>query len=200
MQRQADTEETSSACLEAQESFERFYRRHYNMLRVRLRVLTRNNEVAEDLLADTMTLMWSRWMDLDGPGDEAAGFPRLRSYAYTTAHNKVQAYRRSTSQHTVLDPEVELEQLVSHVDASSGIALAETIAQIGRLPEQQQRTLVLKLLGLADREVADELGVGVTTVRSNLAYARKKLADYLAERVRPRSYGGAIPTSSMQWG
>lgn len=171
--------EPSAAESSAAETFARFYRQHHDRLRYRLRVLVRDDDTAEDLVADTMVLIWSRWSELDGPGDAAAGFPRLRAYAYTTAHFKARNHQRSTTHHEPLSGADLENALASRHDASSGVEYAETMEQIGRLPEQQRRTLQLKLDGYDDREIAARLGVERTTVRSNLVHARRKITDYL---------------------
>jgi RNA polymerase sigma-70 factor (ECF subfamily) len=162
-------------------SFVAFYKEHYRQLRNRLRVLTRDDAVAEDLLADTMILMWSRWHDLAGASDERNGFPRMRAYAYRTAYLKLLGHRRVANHDSSLTNfELESEIFASHNDASVGVELAETIREIARLPEQQRQTLVLKLLGYDDEEVAEKLGVKQATVRSNLTHARRKIVGYLA--------------------
>ncbi|MEV8440778.1 sigma-70 family RNA polymerase sigma factor [Actinosynnema sp. NPDC051121] len=159
----------------------KFYKQHYARLRYRLRVLVRDDAAAEDLLADTMTLMWSRWRELAGPSDEADGFPRMRAYAYRTAYLKLVRYRQRVNYDSSLTCfEAESEIFASYNDASVGVELAETVREIARLPEQQRQTLVLKLLGYEDEEVAEKLGVKQATVRSNLTHARRKIVDYLA--------------------
>lgn len=167
-------------------SFVAFYKQHYRQLRYRLRVLTRDDAVAEDILADTMTLMWSRWQELAGVSDEPHGFPRMRAFAYRTAYLKHLKHREKASRDSSLTSfEVESEVFASYNDASVGAELAETIGEIARLPEQQRQTLMLKLLGYDDEEVAEKLGVKPTTVRSNLTHARRKIVHYLARHAAP---------------
>lgn len=55
---------------------------------------------------------------------------------------------------------------------------------LATLPENQRRTFVLHAeADLSYREVADVLGISIGTVMSRLHYARRKLRDYLAQRI-----------------
>lgn len=55
---------------------------------------------------------------------------------------------------------------------------------LAALPENQRRTFVLHAEAeLSYREVADLLGISIGTVMSRLYYARRRLRDYLAQRI-----------------
>jgi RNA polymerase sigma factor (sigma-70 family) len=134
----------------------------------------------EDIVADTMTLMWQRWEELGGPDDEVHGFPQMRVYAYRTARFKMlelTRWRRLTEPLGSIDPESAV--FATHSNASHSAEEQDTLRIIRALPERQRRALALRMLGYEDREVAQVLGIGEGTVRSHLATARRKLHEYL---------------------
>ena len=160
-------------------TFENFYNQHYPRLMNHVGGLVGDRVSAEDIVADTLTLMWIRWESLDGPRDATAGFPRMRGYAYTTARHKVMEFLRSARRSCSLaDDELE-SVLVGRSGGVSGIDTAETFRAIRSLPDRQRQVVGMRILGFDDREVAEWLGVGEGTVRSHLAQARRKLLDHL---------------------
>jgi RNA polymerase sigma factor (sigma-70 family) len=168
------------------DSFAKFHHKHYAPLRAWLRARVDEPAAAEDLLAETIMILWQRWSKLGGPRDEADGFPRMRSFAYKTAQNKVfELWRKSQRSFSVehFDPDAVMFSSLS--SPSSHAEMYETLEVIGKLPEQQRRAMAMRVFGFENWEVAEALGVGEGTVRTHLAIARRKLIDYLRSCVGP---------------
>ena len=127
-------------------------------------VLCGNARLAEDVVADVLGRAYEKWArisELDQP------------YAYVRRMvvNEYLSWRRRAGR------AFPLAQLDDLVDAEPDHAAAHAerralIDQLAGLPRQQRAALVLRYYeGLSDAEIADVLGCGESTVRSNASRA-----------------------------
>jgi RNA polymerase sigma-70 factor (ECF subfamily) len=148
-------------------------------LRRYARALTRDPTHADDLVQNCLTQavakqhLWQYGTD-------------MRAWLFTILHNQhVNDIRRSVREGTV----VELEEAPTSTVLSNAIAslqLRDLEAAIGKLP-QEQRSVIL-LVGLEGRsydEVAEIVGVPVSTVRSRLSSGRNRLRRLMDMRKKP---------------
>lgn len=162
------------------DSFARFYRQHRENLGRAAWALVGDLTAAEDIVAETAELMWSRWNQIGGPGDEATGFRRMRSFARSTVHHKaLEYYRRSRRDYPLAQVDLEYELSAMPAGAGFHVGLEEALHILRELPGRQRLALAMRVLGYDDGEVAEQLGVGEGTVRCHIALARQKITKYL---------------------
>ncbi|MEW6642103.1 MAG: sigma-70 family RNA polymerase sigma factor [Pseudomonadota bacterium] len=137
-------------------------------LRRYARALTRDSEIADDLVQDTLVRAL-RSERLFVGGD-------LRSWLYTILTNLNRNRRRSLARRPPMTMLID-----TAVDASGTEAEGRDIAEaLATLVEDQRAVLLLVVLeGLSYREVADIQGVPIGTVMSRLARARAHVKSYL---------------------
>jgi RNA polymerase sigma-70 factor (ECF subfamily) len=131
-------------------------------LRRYARALTRDTDIADDLVQDTLVRALRSERLFHG-GD-------IRSWLYTILTNLNRNRRRSLARRPTIS------QLTEHDEASANGTEAEgrdiERALSGLVEEQRSALLLVMLEGLTYREVADIQGVPIGTVMSRLARAR----------------------------
>jgi len=131
-------------------------------LRRYARALTRDADIADDLVQDTLVRALRSERLFHG-GD-------IRSWLYTILTNLNRNRRRSLARRPTIS------QLTEHDEASANGTEAEgrdiERALSGLVEEQRSALLLVMLEGLTYREVADIQGVPIGTVMSRLARAR----------------------------
>jgi RNA polymerase sigma factor (sigma-70 family) len=154
---------------------EGLFREHYTSVLRLARVLTGDDEVAEDIAQDA-------FVRLDGakswpvPGAELA---YLRRTVVNLSHDHfrrrlvVRRHARSTT-----DNAGDLTGPAA-LDRSQQSRIA---AAVRGLPRRQRDCMVLRYYsGLSDAEVADVLAIGIGSVKSSIARARSRLAHELRD-------------------
>lgn len=137
-------------------------------LRRYARALTRNAEIADDLVQDTLVRAL-RAEHLFQGGE-------LRAWLYTILTNLNRNRLRGLARrplHMALDES-------NTVEAGSETGRRDIGRALASLPEEQHSVLILAVLeGLSYREIADVQGVPIGTVMSRLARARAQIKSYL---------------------
>jgi RNA polymerase sigma-70 factor (ECF subfamily) len=138
-------------------------------LRRYARALTRDSDIADDLVQDTLVRAL-RSEHLFHGGD-------VRSWLYTILTNLNRNRLRSLARRPLLSPIEENDA----PDASGPEAGGRDIERaLATLVEDQRHALLLVVLeGLTYREVAEVQGVPIGTVMSRLARARVQIKTYL---------------------
>jgi RNA polymerase sigma-70 factor (ECF subfamily) len=137
-------------------------------LRRYARALTRDADIADDLVQDTLVrALRSERLFLGGD---------LRSWLYTILTNLNRNRRRALARKPTIMPLLD-----SPADASGTEAEGRDIANAlaGLVDDQRAVLLLVVLEGLSYREVADIQGVPIGTVMSRLARARASVKAYL---------------------
>jgi RNA polymerase sigma-70 factor (ECF subfamily) len=165
-------------------AFEDLYYVYHRRLARFLTRMTRHPELAEEIINDTMWIVWQR-------AGEFRGSSRVSTWVMGIAYRRaLKAFRRASVQ---LVPVDEAPERASDVDASTeveGFERIELIAQaIAELPLEQRLVVELTYyLGHSCAEIAEILDCPVNTVKTRMFHARRKL------RVRlPVLCGGTLP-------
>lgn len=134
-----------------------------------LLVHVRDQQLAEDLTADTFTKAWTRLESFD--------FKQPRPWLYTIARNTMMDHWRK-KRPEILDDEEELisnhDSLEDHVDKQLS---KESIKKaLSKLPEEMRTVVTLRfMLGYSAKKTADSLGTTEGNVRVVQYRALKKL-------------------------
>lgn len=138
-------------------------------LRRYARALTRDSDIADDLVQDTLVRAL-RSEHLFHGGD-------VRSWLYTILTNLNRNRRRSLARRPMLLPIEDNDAPDLAGPEAGGRDIERALAT---LVEDQRHTLLLVVLeGLTYREVAEVQGVPIGTVMSRLARARVQIKNYL---------------------
>jgi RNA polymerase sigma-70 factor, ECF subfamily len=145
-------------------AFEGFYRDNARRLQGFLRLLTRNEQAAEDVMQETFTQIWR------SPNGFQPERGSLRAYLYGIGRKRAADWQRKQPAGRPLAESVE----------QSTAANKETFAAINdafaRLTAQQQSLLWLREVeGQSYAELAEIFGIPTGTVRSRLFAAREEL-------------------------
>src|SRR5262249_13060064 len=138
-------------------------------LRRYARALTRDGDVADDLVQDTLVRAL-RSEHLFHGGD-------IRSWLYTILTNLNRNRLRSLSRRPALMPMEENDAPESAGPEAGGRDIERALA--GLVEEQRAALLLVVLEGLSYREVAEVQGVPIGTVMSRLARARAQVKAFL---------------------
>src|SRR6187399_2491186 len=138
-------------------------------LRRYARALTRNADIADDLVQDTLVRAL-RSEHLFNGGE-------IRSWLYTILTNLNRNRLRSLARRPALDQLKDADAAGATGPQAGTRDIARALAS---LVEEQRSTLLLVVLeGLSYREVAEVQGVPLGTVMSRLARARVQIKTYL---------------------
>jgi RNA polymerase sigma-70 factor (ECF subfamily) len=155
----------------------------------------------EDLLQDIAAKLVREWPLLDDPAS-------VRPWLRTVAVNVARTAGRKASVRRRLDPEVREQTRAAGPSAETPDAGAAAREDAQRamhaalnLPEAYREPLLLRAVrGLSYRQIADTLGVPVTTVETRLARARRMLRDQLDDAANAQSVAEASGTSQHPTG
>lgn len=138
-------------------------------LRRYARALTRNGEIADDLVQDTLVRAL-RSEHLFHGGD-------IRSWLYTILTNLNRNRLRSLSRRPALTPIEDADPPDASGTEGGGRDIERALSTL--VDDQRVALLLVVLEGLSYREVADVQGVPIGTVMSRLARARAQIKAYL---------------------
>lgn len=156
------------------EEFDAFFRKDYPALVRHLVILGFEVQLAKDAAQEAMTLAYRDWSEVREPkawvrvvGRRAAG--RLHS-----RHIDEQRLHAENPQSGRAAP---WEALDPHRRWEAKVEQQAVLDALLRLPPKQQEVMAWTFDGFAPVEIATQLNMPVTTVRSNLRHARNVLKD-----------------------
>ena len=155
-------------------------------LRAYARALTRDREVADDLVQDTLEAALARQAQWRGDGPLRAWLARILMNRFRDG------LRRKRPETIVLTLVPDPADLSATRAAEGRLALAEVHAAMGRLPEDQRAALLLVALeGMSLAEAASVSGCAEGTLASRLARARAALRQMTGREAMPGRPGKA---------
>ena len=152
-------------------AFSVLVRRYTPMMRAYARKFVTDGADIDDVVQEAFITAWQKLPDLDDPSRVKSWLMRITS---RKALDKIRT-RRESDDVTLVDPALpDVHTPARLAEARSSIdALRAALAE---LPEEQRRCWTLREIGeLSYDEIAEQLGLSVSTVRGMLARARKTL-------------------------
>lgn len=127
-----------------------------------------DTDMAEDIVQDSFVAFWEKYREKDRE-------IQARATIYTIVRNRCIDYLRRTSSARML-PE-DAERLMTDDEAQTQSSYeARLWSAIDRLPERRRQILLMnKRDGMSYKEIAEELGLSIFTVRNHLAITMKVL-------------------------
>jgi len=148
----------------------------YRLLSPRLRQIVRSDvSASEPVIEDACQIAWSR---LIGHSERVRREAALSWLATTAVREAIKLARRDLRELS-LDAELERTGELPFASSAPGpadaLALRERLAELGRLPERQQRLIWMHAAGLTYVEMAERTGDTRRTVERQLLRAKGRL-------------------------
>lgn len=136
-------------------------------------------DVAEDIVQESFSLVWEKFIDKELPEN-------LKSYLYRVAHNLTIDHLRKRD---TKEMKISLEEINAIDLTEEAIDTSERDARlwiaIGKLPDRcRQIFLMSKRDGLSHAEIAEELDISTKTVENQITRAFKSLREVLEPKNR----------------
>lgn len=141
--------------------------------------LTRDNEVAKDLLQETM------YRALANKEKYNSG-TNIKAWLYTIMRNIfINNYRRKAKQNTIFDNTpneflLNYNQVTTTNEAEGALKMKDIQAAIHQLPSIFRNPFMLYFEGYKYHEIADMLNEPLGTIKSRIHFARKLLKEQLS--------------------
>lgn len=142
--------------------------------------LTMNRDDARDLVQETIYKALSNH-------DKYEDKTNLKSWAFTILKNTfINNYRRSSRTRVIVDQTKDLFYISKPVDTGfmspdSNFSVKEIRKAISLLEDEYRIPFVMHTEGYKYKEIADELGKPIGSIKSRIFIARKKLMLYLKD-------------------
>lgn len=154
------------------ELFDEFYPSMYNYARR----IVENEEAADDITQEVFINLWNKRNELEV--HSFAGF------LYTSTRHRCMNYirgekNRLNKQISISD--THTDEVDDHLFVVEEEMVREIKKLIATLPEQQQNVFKLHVSGLKQKEIAEELGISVNTVKTHKLKARQYLKAQLKD-------------------
>ena len=160
------------------EAFESLYHEYHHRLARFLTRMTRRPELAEEIINDTMWIVWQR-------AGEFRGSSRVSTWVMGIAYRRaLKAFRRASVQLVSVDHEALDVVAPDDVSANAeGSQRFELLSQaLAELPLEQRLVIELTYyLGHSCAEIAEIVDCPVNTVKTRMFHARRKLRTRLPE-------------------
>lgn len=168
------------------ELFERLFETHFDALLAYARRRTRGLSDAEDVVAETFTVVWRRLEAVPSVEDER------RAWLYGVARRVLANQRRSAARRERLGDRLrEGLRVANPFGAARSASLATALDALGRLAESDREILRLVAWeGLTHTEVAMALGITPNAAAIRVHRARRRLADHMKGSERTRTWLG----------
>ena len=182
-----DTADLRASAARDRAAFERLYRRHHPRLARFLRRFTLRREVIDDVVNDTMWVVWRKAGEFRGASKVSTWITGI-AYRCMLKALRDGSFASAVSDSTLSDLEVE-EWADGQDDTEAQRELRDWLASgLRTLPEDQRITLELAyFLGQSCEEIALVMGCAVGTVKARMFHARLRLRNVMP------ALGGAKP-------
>ncbi|MCG8410367.1 MAG: sigma-70 family RNA polymerase sigma factor [Bacteroidales bacterium] len=142
--------------------------------------LTSNKEAAQDLLQETYFKALSH-------KDKFVGYSNLKAWAFTIMKNTfINNYRKQQKENTHNDTTknmyfLNMSKDIFSITPDTEFTTKEILKQIDSLQDEFKQPFKMFLAGYKYKEISEELGVKIGTVKSRIFFTRKKLMKSLKD-------------------
>ncbi|THF52991.1 RNA polymerase sigma-70 factor [Flavobacterium supellecticarium] len=160
-----------------QNAFTALYNKYSNRIYNMLFKLTQSQELTEELLQDTFIILWNKRSDIDP--DQS-----VKSWLHKVAQNEVYQLYRKIARDRKLQEHVVLTFVESYSHTEEGIyykesqeLLEKAMSQLS--PQRRQVFQLCRIDGHSYQQVAEIMGISVSTVSNHLVQATGIVRDYI---------------------
>lgn len=141
--------------------------------------ITASRETAEDTVHDVFLKIWNN-------REKMAGIENMNAYLFRICHNQAITGLRRMAKETLILSELQQENIpfLSHADPACQKEIRDSIQQaVNRLsPQQRQVFLLSRQDGLKHKQIAEQLGVSINTVKTHLGQALRFLREEIGQQ------------------
>jgi RNA polymerase sigma-70 factor (ECF subfamily) len=171
------------------DAFRRLYSHYHRRLHRFLMRLTRERQLTEEVINDTMMVVWQHAADFRGASRVSTW---ILGIAYRRGLKTLERTRNASAQDVIVAnasvPDgVLLDALSQGTETHDWIDSA--LAQLS--PEHRMVIELAYFLGLSCEEIADIVGCPLGTVKTRMFYGRERLRQVLVALAAPRKLAGA---------
>lgn len=167
---QTDLELFNLVQMDDKAAFKEIYKRYWSKLYIYSYNVLREKEICEDIIQEIFIDLWMR--------RNAVQISNLSAYLYQSVKNKIfNHFRHNKYKKLLLE---RLNMFIEKMDLCESYEVQEFFNQvdsdINNLP--QQRKMIFRLSrneDLSNKEIADDLGISIQTVKNQISQALKTL-------------------------
>jgi RNA polymerase sigma factor (sigma-70 family) len=164
--------------LQDRHAFEALYRTYYRRLTRFLDRLTRKPQMIDEILDDTMLVVWRKAATFNGHS-------QVSTWIFAIAYRKaMRALKREGSRTQILfdhdEPLYAPSPETAFIEGESRSAIRHLVAELS--VEQRAVVELTYYHGCAYKEIADIVGCPVDTVKTRMFHARRKLRSALSRQ------------------
>jgi RNA polymerase sigma-70 factor (ECF subfamily) len=157
-------------------AWEDFYKDYYASLCSYAYRFVKDADCSEDIIQDTLISIWRSTLSFHSERE-------LANYLYKSVYINSMQHLRTQNLHNAhllrLQKEVEVDDEESLALSVREELIRQMQAVIRELPEQRRKIMQLSLEGLSGKEIAEQLGITIHTVKTQkskaFVYLRKKM-------------------------
>ena len=143
--------------------------------------ITSSREMAEDTVHDVFLKIWNARQKL-------ASIENMNAYLYRVCHNEVISGLRRMAKETLILAELQQESMLflTDVDPASQREIRASIQQaVNKLSPQQRKIFLLSRQdGLKHKQIAEQLGVSINTIKTHLGQALRFLREEVGQQYK----------------
>ena len=143
--------------------------------------ITFSREVAEDTVHDVFLKIWTN-------REKLANIENMNAYLYRVCHNEAISGLRRMAKETLILAELQHEgiPLLPDVDPASQREIRASIQQaVNKLSPQQRKIFLLSRQdGLKHKQIAEQLGVSINTIKTHLGQALRFLREEVGQQYK----------------
>ncbi len=162
-------------------SFEELFRTYFTPLCSFAQKYVHDNDEAKDIIHQVFVGLWQKRdeVDLSKP---------LKSYLFTSVHNRCLNYIRDRKKLVQFDVPQHESELGAYLDSRDYLEAAETESKINQalaeLPEKCREIFLMNRFDqLKYKEIAEKLNISVKTVETQMSRALKVLREKLSDLI-----------------
>jgi RNA polymerase sigma-70 factor (ECF subfamily) len=170
------------------DAFRRLYSHYHRRLHRFLMRLTRERQLTEEVINDTMMVVWQHAADFRGASRVSTW---ILGIAYRRALKTLERTRNTSAQDIIVAAATVPDSLL--LDAlSQGTETHDWIdAALAKLSSEHRMVIELAyFLGLSCEEIAEIVGCPLGTVKTRMFYGRERLRQVLVVLAAPRKLAG----------
>ena len=157
-----------------EESFHWLYSEYYKALAAFAYRMTGVDTAAEDIVQETMSALYEQ-------RPAFTSLQQLRGFLFTTVRNRAVSYCRHQAVQRHYAPDEEESMTMDDDEMAFREELYRVLFRlIDSMPRGQRDVIVMHMAGMTTREIAEELGVGIETVKTQKKRAMCTLRDGLS--------------------
>ncbi|HTN09191.1 RNA polymerase sigma-70 factor [Agriterribacter sp.] len=168
----------------SEEAFTALFYQYRGKLYHYIFTITASQEMAEDTVHDVFLKIWTN-------REKLANIENMNAYLYRVCHNQAISGLRRMAKETLILAELQQENMLPlpNVDPASQREIRISIQQaVNKLSPQQRKIFLLSRHdGLKHKQIAEQLGVSINTIKTHLGQALRFLREEVGQQYKLQS-------------